>query len=262
MDDNKSGAQTVNRSCVMLKAVAAASPQGLRGSEIAAMMDLPRATAYRVLAALEGNGMIALNEAGRYVLGMDLFLMGLQAQDREGMRDAVRASLLRLSSATGDTAFLLLRHGFDAICVDRVDGNHPIQYPLKNVSERIVLGQLPGGMAILSVLPEAEQEEIIRHNLKFLPSPDEVALRCEMIETHRRGYALNLGTRMSDLGGIAVPVSNAAGRPIGAITIGGLVERFPANRIPVILQLLRQEVQTIGRKLHISEDSVPYFVSP
>src|SRR5262245_9491679 len=148
MSEASIGAQTVTRACAMLKAISEASPLGLRAGEVATMMELPRATAYRVLSALQASGLIELNDAGRYVLGMEVFLMGLRAQNRDGIRDTVRSTLLRLSSATGDTAFLLLRHGFDAVCVDRVDGNYPIQAPMKNIGERLPLGQIPGGMMI------------------------------------------------------------------------------------------------------------------
>ena len=264
MSIDKSGAQTVNRACAMLKAIAGACPEGMRGTEVADRMELPRATAYRVLAALQGNGMIELNGSGRYVLGPDMFLMGLQAQNMDNLRDVARASLLRLSAATGDTAFLLLRHGFDAICVDRVDGNYPIKHPACGISERLALGRIPGGMAILAMLPQAEQDEIIRHNLHVIVNDemsDEVAIRCAIEETRQKQYALNIGKRMSDLAGIAVAVNNPLGRPIGAISIGGIVERFSSNRIPMILQLIRQEAAKIGGKLNINDDRVPDLVS-
>lgn len=170
--------------------------------------------------------------------------MGLRAQNRDNIRDTVRSTLLRLSSATGDTAFLLLRHGFDAVCIDRVDGNYPIQAPMKNVGERLPLGQVPAGMMVLSMLPEAEQNEIIRHNLHRIVSdeyPDEIAIRIAMQETRDRQYALNRGSHKSSLGGVAVAVNNTAGRTIGAISIGGIADRFSDARIPHILQLLRQE---------------------
>lgn len=257
MDDGGSGAQTVTRACAILKLISEVSPAGMRASDVAARMGLPRATIYRVLTALQGSGMIELGESGRYVLGVDMFLMGLRAQNRDSVREVVRATLLRLSSATGDTAFLLLRHGFDAICIDRVDGNYPIQAPMKNIGERLPVGQVPAGMMILAMLPEAEQDEVIRHNLHRIVSdelPDEVAVRAAMRETRERQYAINQGQGLSTLGGVAVSISNAAGHVVGAISIGGIAQRFSDSRISQILHVIRQESKRLGPLTYLLDD--------
>jgi DNA-binding IclR family transcriptional regulator len=42
-----------------------------------------------------------------------------------GLRERCRPALLRLGASLGDSVFLLVRAGFDAMCLDRWEGPFP-----------------------------------------------------------------------------------------------------------------------------------------
>src|SRR6266571_3377350 len=81
-------------------------------------------------------------------------LRRLSESQGEGARALCRPALLRLSASLGDTIFLLVRSGFDAICLDRSEGPFPIRSFTGDIGGRVALGIGQGAMAILAHLPE------------------------------------------------------------------------------------------------------------
>ena len=65
--------QSVDRAAGLLRAVAAAAPSGAHVAGLAEQCGLNRATAWRLLATLEDNGLVERDPGtGRYVLGLSL----------------------------------------------------------------------------------------------------------------------------------------------------------------------------------------------
>ncbi|MCH3857673.1 hypothetical protein LZB78_09810, partial [Campylobacter jejuni] len=76
--------------------------------------------------------------------------------------------MLRLSGMLNDTIFLLVRSGFDAVCLDRIDGAFPVRSHTGDIGGRVPLGLGQGGLLLLANLPEAEREEVLRFNIPRL----------------------------------------------------------------------------------------------
>ena len=124
----------------------------------------------------------------RYALGLGLFVLAARSGDAGGLRERCRPVLLRLGAALGDSVFLLVRAGFDALCLDRWEGPFPIRSFTGDIGGRVPLGVGQGAMAILAHLPEAEREEVIRHNVPRLAGSggiDGVFLRTEIAKVRR-----------------------------------------------------------------------------
>ena len=86
-------------------------------------------------------------------------------------------------ASLGDTIFLLVRSGFDAVCLDRCEGPFPIRSFTGDIGGRVALGVGQGALAILAFCREAEREEVIRFNLPRVREfgvLDEVYLRTEI----------------------------------------------------------------------------------
>ena len=100
-------------------------------------------------------------------LGIELFLLAGAAQ-QFSLRNQFRTALERIASETGDTVFLLIRSGNDALCIDRVEGKFPIRTIMIDIGARRPLGIGAGSLALIAFLPDAQFEVILSANASAL----------------------------------------------------------------------------------------------
>lgn len=253
-EDSKSAANGVNRTFRALRALASAPPQGIRLSQLATQIDLTNATVHRLLQSLIKEGVVEQDQKTKhYRLGLDFFMLAAHAGLYMNLRDLCRPALLRLCASLGDTVFLLVRSGFDAVCVDRVDGPFPIRAFTGDIGGRVALGVGQGAMTILAFLPEAEQEEVIRYNLprvREIGAYDEVYLRTEIEQVRRKGYTARSNGQLEGMAGLGVPILDRRGHAVAALSIGTLTARLSEDRLPTIVDMLKREASLIGPRIN------------
>jgi len=258
-EDTLSG---IRRCLGLLKVLGSGNPQGMRLTDIATVSGLSQPSAHRALKALMAEGFVEQVGATRkYRLALDFFVLAAQAGHAGGLRSVARPALLRLSSTLSDSVFLLVRNGFDAVCLDRVEGPFPIRTFTGDIGGKVPLGIGQGSLAILSYLPEDERETIIRFNVPRLldrGSFDEVGLRMQIQSVRKTGFAsLNTGL-IPGMAGVGVPIRDAEGRAVAALSIGTLSERLEGDRLPLVVELLKKEADGIGRQLNPFDPTLRY----
>lgn len=245
---------STSRAFALLRILAAAPGNGLRLKDIADAAGVPRPTAHRVLAALINEGMVERDAPGKhYRLGLALFVLAAHAGNPMNLRELCRPSLLRLTGALGETIFLLVRSGFDAVCIDRTAGPLPIRSFTGDIGGSVMLGVGQGAMAILAHLPPSEQNEVIRYNLprmRDFPGMDEAHLRSEIVRVRERGYSDGATGLIPGMAGLGVPIIAADGRAVAALSVGSTTDRMTAERNAVIAGMLKDEARQIGAKLN------------
>jgi DNA-binding IclR family transcriptional regulator len=234
----------------IVRALAACAETGLGVSQLSQQLGLSPATTHRLLQQLVGEGLVEQGQPGRqYRLSIDFFALAARAGDSGGLRALCRPALLRLGAALGDSVFLLVRSGFDAVCLDRWEGPFPIRSFTGDIGGRVPLGIGQGAMAILAHLPAAEQDEVMRFNLprvRQLGALDEVYLRTESAKARAQGYANTNSGVIEGMSGAAVPVFDRNARVVAALSVGTLTHRLNAERLPVVIELLRREAQALS----------------
>ena len=164
-----------------------------------------------------------------------------------------RPVLLRLCASLGDSIFLLVRSGFDAVCLDRSEGPFPIRSFTGDIGGRVALGVGQGALAILAFLPEAEREEVIRFNLSRVREYgvfDEVYLRTEIERVRQLGYAGRNTGLLEGMAGVAVPILDREGRAVAALSVGTISARLNDDRLPTVVELLKREAAAVGPKIN------------
>jgi len=242
------------RAFAVLRHLAGASAQGARVTQIAKAIGLTQATTHRLLQALVAEGMVQQDARSKhYRLGLELFALAARAGNAADLRSLCRPALLRLCTSVGDTIFLLVRSGFDAICLDRSAGPFPIRSFTGDVGGRVALGTGQGALAILAFLPEAERDAVIRYNLPRLRDTglfDEVYLRTEIERVRELGYADRNTGLLDGMAGVAVPILDRDGRGVAALSVGTIAGRLNAERLPTVVALLQREARDIGPKIN------------
>ena len=244
----------VPRAFLVIRALAELQTEGGRVTQIARNVGLTQATTHRLLQSLVVEGVVEQDERSKlYRLSIDFFALAAKAGDGGGLRALCRPALLRLSASLGDSIFLLVRSGFDAVCLDRSEGPFPIRSFSGDIGGRIALGVGQGALAILAFLPETEREEVIRFNLSRVREYgvyDEVYLRTEIEKVRQQGYAGRNTGLLEGMAGVAVPICDREGRAVAALSVGTIADRLNADRMPTVVELLKREAAAIGPRIN------------
>lgn len=248
------GTQTISRAVRALQLVASQAPPGVRLVDLALQMNLQRPTAHRLLKALTSEGMLVQNAGSRrYSLGPLLFELGILAAHQFNLKDICQPACTTLAEQTGDTAFLFLRSGYDAVCISRTQGTYPIQTPSVPVGSRQPLGVSAGGLALLSALPEAEIEAVIRAiepRLAAYGNLDGEKLSGMCALARVTGYASTGNHAVPGVRAVGLPIFNLAKSPIAAITVAATQTRMTTQRIANILPMLKKAAKEVTKLLH------------
>ena len=253
--DTISGAQTVTRAVRVLKLIASYPAEGVRLTDVIRQLGLQRSTAHRLLQALTSEGaLIQHRESRRYSLGALVFELGLAASHRFNLIDVCRPVLERLSKQLGDTTFLFVRSGSDAVCLARVSGSFATHTPVVPVGARQPLGVNAGGLAILSALPSAEVEGLLSDvamRLEPYGNLDVDLIRQHLSRTRKAGYALIANHAVPGISAVGLPILNAEGQPVAAITVATRVSRMTPGRIGTeIIPRLAVAARQIASAIH------------
>ena len=247
------GAQGVSRAVLILKLLAREADTGLRLVDLARAAQLTRPTMHRLLKALVAQGMAVQDAATRrYRLGPLVFELGLAAAHRFNLRDLSTATLTDLARTTGDTTFLFVRSGDDAVCINRIQGTYPVQTPALPLGSRQPLGVSAGGLALLAALPAADRGRIIQAVAPRLGAygeldADDVRAHCAL--ALKVGYAHIANRAVPGISALGVPVYGESGLLLAAVTVAATHNRMTQVRVQGIVPLLRAAAQTIGALL-------------
>ena len=252
-NDEKS-ISSLHRAMEIVKALARSAETGLRVSQLCKELGLTQPTTHRLLQQLIEEGLVEQGEQTKlYRLSIEFFALAARAGDSGGLRELCRPSLLRLGAALGDSVFLLVRSGFDAVCLDRWEGPFPIRTFTGDIGGRVPLGLGQGAMAILAHLPQAEQEEVLRFNvprIQHMGALDEVFLRTEAARARTQGYTNVNSGLIEGMAGAAVPVFDRNQRVVAALSVGTTTARLSGDRLPVVIELLQREARKISAKVN------------
>ena len=244
-----SDAGSLKRGVVILKLLATAGPRGLALTELSEKSQIPHPSVHRILGQLAAEGLAVFNdELRRYKLGPLAFELGVAGSTMHDIRDLCEPAMDTLARETGDTVYLVVRSGFDAVCMHRREGAFPVRALVLEVGSRRPLGVGAGGLAILSAIGDEERAHIIERVGPSLSafgklSTQDLAEAC--VQARALGAAV-IQNRVS-LGVKAVGVSfrDSMGQAMGALSVAALSQRLSQRRIAQVADMLRSATQSV-----------------
>jgi DNA-binding IclR family transcriptional regulator len=248
-----SGTQSIQRAFSLLREIAGRNRAGARLSELAAATGLRRSTTHRIAQSLVAERMVMQDaDTRRYFLGPMAYELGLAAAPRFDLRERCQEALTRIAEKTGDTVFLTARSGFDAVCIDRREGNFPIKAFTLEVGGRRPLGVGGGSLAILSGLPDEEMRLLVEHNGARLAEWDGLTpagLIAQARRAQKLGYVVRDIHTVAGIRTIAMAIRNGAGVPFAAISVSAITSRMPERRQHELAAMLKEEIRDVERRL-------------
>ncbi len=245
------GTQAVLRAVALLKSFDDDNPEW-RLSELTRTLGLSKTTVFRLLSALESEGLIARSANGSgYVLGNEIITMAGYALRNNDLRSSARQALENLASTTGETASLEIISGDEMLIIDEVVGGHLVS-GVRSLGTRWPLHGTSTGLAILATWPAAKLESYLKRDLQPITPctiTDNRTLRELLRQVSTLGYAVS--DEMLELGLVAIgaPIANFDGGVEAAISIYGPKNRLEKHRIETIGALVREQALNISVRL-------------
>jgi DNA-binding IclR family transcriptional regulator len=227
--------QTLRRGLSVLRLMAQVGPSGIRVSDVARRLGLNKATAIRLTQALVDERFVSQDpQSGYYRLGPEAFAVGLAAEPTYELQRLCAPTLKELAAISGDTVFFSVRHGYEAICLSRDEGDFPIRNQVLKSGDRYPLGVGAGSTAILASFQDAEIEDALARNATVLaaryPRCDAKTIWRLVAETREQGYSLNPGLVTEGSWAIGVAVLDARGQAVAAISLAAIEQRLGVVR--------------------------------
>lgn len=250
---SRHGTQAIVRAAHILKEIGAGPRRGLRIVDLCERLAIERPTVHRILSSLVTEGFVVRDESKRYLLGDQIYRLGLVAGGRTNLREICESALTRIAAATADTVFLATRQGDDALVIDRRIGTTPARAMPLDVGMPRPLGVGATGLAILATFSDAGVADYVRNNASRLR---EHGLRPERLSqqvarSRKNGYAFSRGYGPPRLSGIGIALLNKDYRCIGAISVTNLASRMTPDHRRDVLAALREELAAIGDRLRM-----------
>lgn len=192
-------------------------------SEIARRLGIAKSSAHRLLTTLAARQVVEKNpETGQYRLGIHLFALGHLAQSRMALSSLALPELQRLHGATGQTIFVGLLDGENAVYPHYV-GNPAISAQLAHESVRRRAHATALGRAMAALDPVIERR--LRMQAAAGRGPEAARAVHEFdrsLENFRRcGVTTSRDSVVPGISGVAAPIRTLAGKPVGALVVAG-----------------------------------------
>ncbi len=242
------GTQSIRRTISLIREISDSNGKGIRLSHIAKRVGIPTSTVHRMLSVLVSEGFIEYDSISKlYYLGFALYALGNKAY-QFSIREKYRGCLECIAQVTDDSVYFVRRTGYDAICIDFIEGKFPIRTVTYNVGTLRPLGVGSASLVLLSFLNNDEIETVLEANKLRYNEYNKMTvtkLRGLIKHTRKLGYAFNEGYFMKNINGVGVPICSDQGEVIAAISVGSFFERIDREKSKQIAELIKSEISKI-----------------
>ena len=219
--------------------------------EIAEKTGLSSSTALRILQALAEHDFIVKNSQDKtYRLGNKiLWLAERMSRESHELRKTAYMYMLAMNEKYNEDVRLFVPDGHSKLCIESIESRRELrQVVLVGTRHDLIRGA--AGKIMIAYMNDSDRRRLIEDESLF-----------KMYDSVREaGYAVSNGEREQGLFGIAVPVTDAEGRLVAAVSLSGPSVRFSSEdlkerinamtemgkKISAAWQKRNQEVQEMG----------------
>lgn len=221
--------------------------------EIADATNEPVSSTYRMLTSLKEIGMVENSLArGRFRLGLYAMSLGAVCDDRLSLRESATPWLEWLRTNTTATSFLMLRRGYNAVCIDRVVGMGARSLALR------LGGSLPlyagaGPRALLAFLADGERQDVLDYFDAQAETDPAVPTRRQLERTIEEIRSAGVSVSDEDvtpgIAAVGAPIFNHRGELEAAISVSTIRVRLLQDRartIDLVVEAAREVSRALG----------------
>ena len=225
----------------------------LSAAEVSRRLGMTRSTTYRYLQTLRSYGLVEEDEGrGGFRLGPRIYQLARVARQGLGLPEIALPVMREIREATGEVVLLTRRWGDTVVCVERVEGTHPVRLSYDR-------GQAHGvhaGASAKILLAYATPDEIdavlqnvalTRYTEKTVVDPS--AIRAELRTIQEQGYAVTDSEVDEGVRGVAAPVFRSDGRIAAGLSVAAPTFRLDDAALPTVLKAVREGAAAVTARL-------------
>lgn len=251
-NDVLTGMASVRKAFALLDVVASNS-RGMSAKEIAAALDMPLPTVYRLLKTLVvSEHLVHLKDESRYGLGYKLHALDSSLRRQIGTPPAVARLIRELHVRSDAAAYYAVHRGDDIVVAHVVDSPArpritPMGFGFNDAAHATAFGKV----LLAAMDPEQRAAYLERHGVPAMT--DRTISSVEELEAELRGVleggiAVEREEFIRGASCMAAPVTSPAGQTIGSVAVSMDPEDF-AGRCARTEALLRDTADKVSRAL-------------
>lgn len=241
---------TVGKALSVLDQVAAAG-RPVRFAELLETSDFPKATLYRFVQTLLGQGMLAYDpERQTYSLGIRLVRLAHAAWAQSSLAPLARPHVDALAASAGETVHLAQLDGAQVLYVDKRNAARPIE--MFSSAGKVGPAYCTGvGKAMMAFLPDDDLDRVLAqqsyHPFTAHSLTSEAELRAELRRIRARGYGFDREEHEPGIICVAAPILTATGRVLGALSVTSSTERSSLEKLEGLAPKVTAAAAAIAR---------------
>lgn len=221
---------------------------------LAEAVGLPVSTTYRLVNALEAQGLLRPVSGGRYRLGAAAVSLGHRASAGFDLRRDLHAQLEQVAGTTRETALLsvLEPRRMGVLCIDRVEAPQQLRLSLE-IGMVVPLHAGATSKALLAFLAPEVQEQVLSQPLAKIAVgtiTDPGELRTELSAVRAQGWAASREETNDGAWGVAAPVLSRDGGALAVIGMAApltrLSEPTELSARHAVLDASRRAAESLG----------------
>jgi DNA-binding IclR family transcriptional regulator len=216
-------------------------------------LKMPKPTAHRILATLEGRGYIDRNEGGEYRLSRRLMFVQDEGSLEERLRACALPAMQELVDAFKETVNLGILDGGEVIVIETIESPQAVRMSSK-VGNRRYVHSTALGKVMLADMQEKDVLRLLR--MKGMPrmTPNtitaETALLRHLRLVREQGFAIDNQEHEPDGRCIGVAIRDARDdRAIGGLSISGPIHRMTRSHAKSLLEPLRKACEQVAARM-------------
>lgn len=224
--------------------------RGLSLAELTEASGFIKNKVFRILFTLDKHRLVERDTDGQYWLGLGLSELGQHVHKQTILVEACEPVLDRLARETGESIFVGVVSGSDALCIAARESPKSIRL-FAEVGRRAPLHSGGVPKVLLAHMPDKQRCALIEEFTRD-PGMDGVTIEPARLEetlaiVRQQGYAVIADELDFGAHSVAAPIRDHQGRVIAAISIAGPSHRFPEETIERYIQLITNASLEISR---------------
>lgn len=218
-------------------------------SEIGRRAGLPSSTAHRIVDELVSAGLLDRDDDRRVSLGMRLWELALRGSRALRLRQAALPHMERVQARVREHTQLAVLEQDSALFLERLSDPDAVSN-ITRIAGRLPLHASSSGLVLLAFGSTELQERVLSDRLTAVSADtvtDAAALRRLLADIRRTGHVVAPGSIESLATGVAVPVRDAAGEVIAALSVVLPRETQPDVAVAELVRAARDIRADLGR---------------
>lgn len=239
--------RSVSRALQILDVVAVRSREPVRLVDVVAYTGLPKTTCHRLLATLTNNGLLRIDNQGRFGPGALLLAMGMNFLSQTDLRSLARPLMEDLALETQETCHLGVMQFPWVVYLEKVES--PLAIRMHSEVGAINPIYCTGlGKALLAFSPSEVVDQVCDTALESRTErtiTDPSHLRVELAGIRERGYAIDDVENEAGIRCVGAPIRGHDGNALAALSLAG-----PETRLTLEVALkLGKQVATAAQRI-------------